>query len=810
MIGERYFITKFINGLDLETTEWLLDELTKNLKCVCGKKSYECDCRIGISKIVGALLDRYFTLAIPPFDPLKVWQWIGNLNFHGNKDANQSMAVKALQEDDDLRQGIIAHVFGKLTDRDEIHDAHINSFSNFQSHSGLNFHKADYKFMVDLAFEIDNPDLWSSLIAVHNYYNKEEHGRDGLRRHMREQAQQKPLFMREWAKLNRARVKSFKQGKRKFHVKRNRRMVLRRRKKDENRAANIKYINENRGIVESGRHWGFLIRFAELVLMDPGKIEERFGDEKLVRNALLNCLDFIAPQVPNLVELAELKCTSQYRHSQVILYAACFEIMRVKNNLEEVDLSLLRALRTNLDSDYSAPSQEERVVLKSEIDRLIFNDAKSTEAFLREYLEPQIAKAECSNPDVWLLRGDEAFIHLRSTLSIEWLRDYRNLAFNPLDTLFEIAAQYGNRNALENIIKERCAQFMSEWPNLTEDQDIEQKRTFWLMRSFYFLDDTPEEYWNWLKAGKSTVFMLESRSGRMNHGDRPYWPKLTPSKIEVILDAFIDEWPKVPLPSSFGSDSPKEERAYRFLTDLIWSIDSDEPDDTIPVMTRLLADPRFADMHKGMKSIHTSQLRKKALRDFEPSTPQEIVKQLDSGEVVTVEGLRQLICQELQDFQKAIDGSEFNSADRFYEKNKRLDEIRSTEIIAERLSLRLEPQNISITPEHQLKGAKRSDFTATKMIGGKRRLLVTEVKGQWHSELYTAASAQLYERYSIHPDAEQQGVFLVIWFGKDENVAGCKHSIESAQELRNRIEASLPEELKGFIDVFVLDVSRTK
>jgi hypothetical protein len=211
-----------------------------------------------------------------------------------------------------------------------------------------------------------------------------------------------------------------------------------------------------------------------------------------------------------------------------------------------------------------------------------------------------------------------------------------------------------------------------------------------------------------------------------------------------------------------------------------------------------------------MKSIHASQLRKKAFRDFKPPTPQEIVKQLDSGEVVTVEGLRQLICQELLDFQKAIDGGEFNSADRFYEKDKRLDEIRSTEIIAERLSLRLEPQNISITPEHQLKGAKRSDFTATKMIGGKRRLLVTEVKGQWHSELYTAASAQLCERYSIHPDAEQQGIFLVIWFGKEEKVAGRKHSIESAQELRNSIEASLPEELKGFIDVFVLDVSRTK
>ncbi len=97
------------------------------------------------------------------------------------------------------------------------------------------------------------------------------------------------------------------------------------------------------------------------------------------------------------------------------------------------------------------------------------------------------------------------------------------------------------------------------------------------------------------------------------------------------------------------------------------------------------------------------------------------------------------------------------------------------------------------------------------MIGGKRRLLVTEVKGQWHDELYTAASAQLHERYSIHPDAEQQGIFLAIWFGVDEEVAGRKkHGIGSAQELRLSIEAKLPQALRGLIDVFVLDVSKPK
>ena len=811
-IGERYFVKKFILGLDFATTEWLLNELTKDLSCICGKKPYECDCRNGISKIVGSLLDRYFELATPPFDPIRVWKWVGNLNFHERKGTNQSKAVQVLQEDNDLRQGIIAHVFGKLTDRDEIFGTRFDKF-DWQSHSGLSFRTDDYKFVVDLAFETENPDLWACFIARDQYYrDKEKRGPNDLRRRMREQALKKPAFMREWSKSIRATAQQFERESRLWRDRRTRRMKHRRRKEDEIRTANIKYVQDNRELVEGGRHWRCLVRFAELVLMFPDKIEHEFGDEVLVRNALRNCLDFIAPHVPDLLKLAELQCESKGLHSERILYAACVEIMRARGSLDGIDPRLLRALRTKIAMGYDSVSKEERDALEIEVDRLIFTDTASAENFLRQYLEPQLALPAFNNPELWMLRIEGSFSHLRAPLSIEWLQRFRGLALNPLDTLFEIAAQFGNRDDLKEIIKERCAEVVANWPNLNESKEGEQKRTFWLVRAWYFLDDAPETYWDWLKADKDTVHVLCERSGRSSSfGEHSYWPKLTSGKVEAILDAFIDKWPKVDLPSGWGTDSPKEENAYRFLTQVIWSINSDDPDNAIPVLDRLLADPRVADLHNGLKSIYSSQLKKKALRDFEPPTPQEIVNRLDRDEVVTVEGLRQLVIQELQGFQKSIDGGEFNSADRFYEKGERLDEVRSTEIIAERLNLRLEPQGISVTPEHQLKGAKRSDFTATKMIRGKRRLLVTEVKGQWNCEIYTAALAQLHERYSIHPDAEQQGIFLAIWFGGAEKVAGrTRHGIESAQGLKSSIESSLPQELTGLIDVFVLDVSRAK
>jgi hypothetical protein len=301
----------------------------------------------------------------------------------------------------------------------------------------------------------------------------------------------------------------------------------------------------------------------------------------------------------------------------------------------------------------------------------------------------------------------------------------------------------------------------------------------------------------------------------MNRSDHPYWPELTSRKLEAILEAFFDKWPKVYLPGSWGTSSPQGETAYRFLIDIIWSIGKDSPGEAIPVLNRLLLKSGFADIHRDLKSIQAEQLRKKALRNFEAPTAAKIVDLLDNNNtVVTVEGLRQLVIQELQSYQKEIDGGEFNVADRFYTKDKslndvHLDEVRSVEIIAERLNTVFHPQNITITAEHQTRNQNRIDITAAKMIDGKRRLLVIEAKGQWHSELFSAATTQLHERYSIHPEAEHQGIYLIIWFGTNVKVANRKAvSITSAKELKDSIEKTLPLELVGFIDVFVLDVSR--
>ena len=369
-------------------------------------------------------------------------------------------------------------------------------------------------------------------------------------------------------------------------------------------------------MIENGCYLGALSQFARLVLIQAEKIEHWVGDEPLVRNALANCIDFIAPTVPDLGKLAELQCSSQTSGSEMILSASCLKIMRTRGNLDGLDLRLLRALRTNIHMRYDAVTEESRAALKAEVDRLAFPDASSAEYFIRQYLEPQVARAGCGNAEVWLLGDDEVFSHLRATLPIEWMSRFITLALHPLDALFEMAAQYGNRTKLKRLIAERCSQYMCDWPVLDSSNNLEQLRIFWLIRAWYSLEEMPESYWNWLKTDKETLLLLQERSGRIRYNDYSYWRKLGPSKIEAILDAFIEKWPKVYLPDDWGTGSPKAEQAYRFLREIVWILNSEDPDESIPVLNRLLGDSRFEDMHKDLKSIRTGQIKKQALKNF--------------------------------------------------------------------------------------------------------------------------------------------------------------------------------------------------
>jgi len=96
--------------------------------------------------------------------------------------------------------------------------------------------------------------------------------------------------------------------------------------------------------------------------------------------------------------------------------------------------------------------------------------------------------------------------------------------------------------------------------------------------------------------------------------------------------------------------------------------------------------------------------------------------------------------------------------------------------------------------------------------------LPMEVKGQWHNDVWDAASDQLDVQYLVDWRSEQRGIYCVLWFGDVPSVS--KRRLKSHPEgrpaptsaaaMRDMLIERIPGARRALIDVVVLDLSAGK
>ena len=104
---------------------------------------------------------------------------------------------------------------------------------------------------------------------------------------------------------------------------------------------------------------------------------------------------------------------------------------------------------------------------------------------------------------------------------------------------------------------------------------------------------------------------------------------------------------------------------------------------------------------------------------------------------------------------------------------------------------------------------RRADIVAIRNAVG----LPVEIKGQWHREVWNAASDQLDAYYAREWHAQGRGVYIVLWFGDVPGRQLLRHPEQlerpqTPQALRRMLIGRLPEARRLQIDVFVADVTR--
>lgn len=794
---------------DSEALASLIDTLSDGLTCDCDKKElHNCYCRYGRSYLIGKLLDRLFELGVQRPTAEQLWRWLQNVRYRYGRSGSDSKSVLELQANDELRQAVHRLAFKKLDDRDLILDLKSSMFSG-PGHSGLSFKRADFEALTDFAFEHDNDLLWSCFIEHHRRYEKVNF-QNAYRANMRKQALEKPAFLRRWALAHWAMNEHSAQSKPRLW-RRSAAIRKRDRKENEIRRKDQDHFDENRSQIEAGRHWGWLNVIGRNYLF--GKIDRLpdMGDDEFHVRALCNSFDFLKPDIPPLEKTATERGTLRI---VTVAHAACLAHYRKNGTLRGIDRSILEVVRTDADVSYSGSNRDDIPAFRNELETEIWTTLQESESFARRYLEPQIANPELEHSKIYWILHKPQFEPLREKLCLEWMQRYPHMHLNTMKSLFDFVSIGCDISWLETYIDERLADLDNASGTDKQTERWTIAHDFWRLRKFFICETPDEATLNWLSESKERLLALETVASRLNRDEHSGWKELSAKKIGIILTTFIDLWPKVHLPNQWGTGDPPEQTAYRFLTDIVWAIGRDKPMHAIPVLNDLLTDTRFADFTVPLKATKASALKKQALEGFEPPTPEDVTQMLDNQKIASVEDMRALLIEIFEEIQGWLNGSETDPVNLFYDKQSdgtfiRKDENGTTKIIADRLKQRCETLGLNVTIELHQRDSNRTDIGILSNIAGQNALLVIEAKGQWHRELYTAAAEQLEARYSIHPSAARQGIYLVYWFGVETDVAGVKrHDVKSANELLQKVLDNMPTELKARINVVVIDLTR--
>ncbi|MEQ3726717.1 MAG: hypothetical protein ABNH38_04805 [Tateyamaria sp.] len=804
-VGSTYFISLLIDHFSNSEVVFFLTELSRGLRCTCGKEhSYQCHCRVGISKLIGKLLDRYFETSVGPHSPGQLWSWMKALNFRNAKPERDSQSVAALQNAHSLRRSIQLLSFQGLDQEEQFWEAFVE-FRHGEMHSGLFLTGEDETWMLEYAARSERPAMFAAFYRTHDWYTKSSDPSEH-REKQRLLSRSDPTLLRIAASKERrsraARIES-KEKRYRFQSRR------RKRRKRIDRA-NAEHFAQHRDQIGRGENWEWLWRFAREYLAEnynPDGIIKFASDPAFIENALRSSIAFLAENAPTLEEVGQARAEGRSYDLPGVAYAAILANFRDQGSLDQVPRSLIAVAKTDINVHHPGLSDGERKVFHAEIDRRLFSNEHELIEYLKSYVEPQLRSDTISHSSASILLYDKAFASIAEETALRWLREFPTMPVSSADTLVDVASRGKRYAELSAIISNRCEDLHRNWPYGPPEKTDKERQDFWFLRSFAFCNADDE--WPILSQFADNIFAFSHRYESLGGSRGGVWPTLSARKIFLLLDAFVGEWPAVPLPSSWGTGSPKGETAYRFLINLIWRISDDEPTNQIEYLEKLLADSRFKQWHDACRHLLAEAKRKRLLRNFAAPSPEAVCGLLDSSRASTVEDLRALVLEELRTAERWFRESETDPIASFYTGGKHVNENTARNRIVERLEPRLRQLDVIVSIESAMARQNRCDFTAVSSLEGQRTCLVVEVKGQWHRELFEAASTQLYERYSHHPDAAEQGVYLVLWFGPRTKIAGkTTYGIKTPAELEDVIRGSLPASLVGVIDVVVLDLSR--
>ncbi|MFP7634927.1 NACHT domain-containing protein [Pseudomonas veronii] len=439
--------------------------------------------------------------------------------------------------------------------------------------------------------------------------------------------------------------------------------------------------------------------------------------------------------------------------------------------------------------------------LRDTLEQVVIPTYQDREDFARLWIEPSLV-ARCEHaPGLHILAHNESWQQVGAALASEWLIRFPCLPQNVEEDLINCLIYSGAYVSLASIAAERHAMTFLDIDRLFTWLAIDVLVRFESVRPDVLGISAHDPEFIWLLRD---IFTLDKHN---------VINRVSLEQAKWIVSEFRGQWPKSTL-RGMGSGNMNDYNATEFIVAMINRISDDASIECIEAMSTLIAGP--ADTYSEfIRHKAAAQRQKRAEEDFAPIPPKYLNSILTEGSPSNADDLKSLVLEELLVAQKILTGDDLDQVRDFWsESGIPHNENRCRDRLAALIGPTLQQYGVQRITEADMPNTKRADLAFT--CGHLQ--LPMEVKGQWHSEVWQAATDQLDLKYLIDWRSEQRGIYCVFWFGDLPSASGRRlqaqrhgrQAPESADEMRNILIQNIPEARRAMIDVVVLDLTAGK
>ncbi len=528
--------------------------------------------------------------------------------------------------------------------------------------------------------------------------------------------------------------------------------------------------------------------------MSPeGRLYEFLGDD-LAEQTMSGFLAVLERgDLPGASEIAKARCDNNHFVAEASMICGIAEMLRRGRALNEIPQVTIAAAYMAWERAPEANAVGS-VDIGPALEAALFHCDSDWENHFRTSIEPQLDHDPEHIDGLYRLAHDRGLSRLAGRLAVEWLSSHPSLRLSTQVQLLACALDGASPEQQRKLIV----------GNKTRNDPDDETKFLWLSAEYVVdFDSCREALEQAANDNPAFLWFIRSRVG----SDSLRSDRLSLDQLTFIITAFGEHWPRTAPPHGvyWGDRNPWD--ACEFIRRTIYMIANRPSAEATQTLQDLISNhaPSYVDILK-----HALALQLRARRDAEYTAPtiQELQAVVANGLPKTIDDMRDWFRDRIEDLQKRIRASDTDMWEAYWKGDKPTDENYCRNRLIEHMSIHL-PKSIRFEPETHMPLGKKADIALTRNA----IKLPVEIKGQWHSKVWNAASDQLDAKYAIDRQAEGRGVYIVLWFGDipQKQLPGHPDGLERPgfpEELQRMLIDRLPEARRAWIDIYVLDVSK--